>query len=368
MNKTILRAGFAAGLSLASATGWASCLSPLSGYQSAVSVGNVSQARYYLQNYPECFGGSQNTANIVMKNSAGAQASAISNALDMRNTGDGPVLADAAQLRGMAAGAAAGKWNLWGNIGINDTRQSYTAPNLAGTAINRIKNNMNTATSVFGLDYGLSPTTVLGVSAAYDDGDGAGNNSNGTLATTDVTGYMIAPYFGMQLSKAWSFDLSAGVGRGRLESTSSESEASRWFAGANLSYNRWFDKIQLTGKASYLHAVERYGDTRDSTLGRIAGSDARNTLDQLRIGGQIGYWMNGVMPVASLAYTNDPRRKTTQFGAPGNPIGRDGWLLGLGLNFYSVKDGVTGGVMYNREFGRGNQNLESLIANINLRF
>lgn len=368
MRKTILRAGLAAGLTLASAAGWASCLSPLSGYQSAVSMGNISQARYYLQNYPECFGGSRATSVIVMKNSAALQHSAITNAFDMRSTGDGPVQTGAASLKGMAAGGAAGRWSLWGNIGINDTRQSYTAPNLAGTAINSIKNKMNTATSVFGLDYGLSPAAVLGVSAAYDDGEGSGSNSNGTFASTDVTGYMIAPYFGMQLSRTWSLDVSAGAGRGRLESNTSDASASRWFAGANLSYNRWFDNIQLSGKVSYLHAVENYGDIKDSTLGKIAGSDARNTLDNLKLSGQIGYWMNGVMPVASLAYTNDMRRKTTQFGAPNNPIGRDGWLMGIGLNFYSVKDGVTGGIVYNREFGRGNQNQEGLMANINLRF
>jgi hypothetical protein len=74
------------------------------------------------------------------------------------------------------------------------------------------------------------------------------------------------------------------------------------------------------------------------------------------------------MPVASIEYTNDLRRKTTQFGSPDNPIGRDGWVMGVGLNFYSLKDSVTGGVVYNREFGRGNQNQNSVMANINLRF
>ena len=46
----------------------------------------------------------------------------------------------------------------------------------------------------------------------------------------------------------------------------------------------------------------------------------------------------------------------------------DAFVLGAGLNFYSMKDGVTGGVGYRQEFGRNNQTNYSLMANINLRF
>ena len=95
---------------------------------------------------------------------------------------------------------------------------------------------------------------------------------------------------------------------------------------------------------------------------------AKNTLDQFRLSAQAGYWLNGVMPYVSLAYTDDVGRKTTQFGVSGNPIGRDAFVLGAGLNFYSMKDGVTGGVGYRQEFGRNNQTNYSLMANINLRF
>jgi hypothetical protein len=74
------------------------------------------------------------------------------------------------------------------------------------------------------------------------------------------------------------------------------------------------------------------------------------------------------MPYASLGYVNDVERKTTQFGAPSNPIGRDGWLWALGVNFISLSSGLTGGIAYKQEDGRSNQKVNSLMANIGIRF
>ncbi|CAG0930169.1 MAG: hypothetical protein EFKGCFLK_00043 [Rhodocyclaceae bacterium] len=366
MRKTILRAGLAAGLTAAAGSASATpCDLATSSYASYVSSGDLYYAGYVLSNHPECFGGGPASSLISIHNTSFFLFHAITHAMLMRQAAEGPVPMSSLGLKGMSAGASSGasKWSVWGNLGTNNTRQSYTS--VGGT---NIKNNTEVATLVFGADYGLSSSTVLGISGALDDGDGVGKNAGVAGSAVSTNGYVIAPYVGMQLSRTLSFDASVGLGRGNLDTSGNTSaNADRWFAAANLSYSRWFDRLQLTGKASLLHGVEDYGDIKAAGTSQ-PGTDARNTIDQLKLSGQIGYWMNGVMPVASLAYTNDMRRKTTQFGAPNNPIGRDGWLMGIGLNFYSVKDGVTGGIVYNREFGRGNQNQEGLMANINLRF
>jgi len=369
--KNIYRAGLVAGLVSASGYAWATpCEYALSSYASYVSSGYSESAAEIVSNHPECFGGSPGSSLMSINSTSFVLAFAIGNALALRQSVDGPTSTArvaSAGVKGMAAGGAASKWNAWGNLNNNDTRQSYTAANGF-----KSKNNADIMTTVLGVDYGLSPTMALGVSAAFDDGDGSGRNygPGGTKNTTDSSGYVIAPYFGMQLSKALSFDVSAGMGRGKIDtSTNTDSRADRWFAAANLNYNRWFDNIQLTGRVGYLHGVEDYDDIENSATGvKFAGTDAKNTLDQIRLGGQVGYWMNGVMPFASLAYTNDVGRKTTQFGVSGNPIGRDAWVWGLGMNFYSVKDGVAGGVTYNEETGRNNQTNRSLMANINIHF
>jgi hypothetical protein len=364
----ILRAGIVAGLGMASAGAWATeCDSALSNYQSYVSTNDLSGAGYIVSNHPECFGGSGATSQAQINATAFTQVTAISNAMAQRLTSGGPVATASLGLKGMAAGGAAGKWNFWGNLNNSDTRQSYTAANGFKT-----KNESDVMTVVLGGDYALSNTLNLGVSGAFDEGDGSGINRapGNTPNGSQTNGYLIAPYLGWQFAKAWSVDASAGFGRGQLETnTNTDVSASRWFAAANLNYSRWMGNWQFTGRASLLHGVEDYNDIKNSTTGaKFVGTDARNTLDQLRLGVQAGYWMNGVMPYVSLAYTNDIRRKTTQFGVSGNPIGRDAWVWGLGMNFYSLKDGVTGGVGFSHETGRNNQTNYGMMANINIRF
>lgn len=365
MRNIVLRAGLAVGLTAAAGGAWATpCDSALSSLEFYYMNGFTSSAAQLISNHPECFSGSPATSRTSIVSTSFAQAAAISNALAMREPIEGPAPSADAGTRGMAAGAVAGKWNVWGNLTNNDTRQSTTT--LTGF---KSKNSADVLNFIAGVDYNLSPTMVLGVSAAFDDGDGKGRNSNSLDRNTfDSKGYQIAPYFGWQLSKDLYFDASFGLGRGEIDTnTNTESEADRWFGAANLSYNRWYGNFQLTGKASWLHGVEDYGNSEVAGV-TFVGTDAKNTLGQIRLGAQAGYWMNGVMPYASLAYTNDVHRKTTQFGSPNNPIGRDAWVWGLGVNFYSVKNKLTGGIAYNQETSRSNQNNYSLMANINFRF
>ena len=362
------RAGFAVGLAAVSGIASATpCDSALSSYESAVSSSDTVTAGLLLSSHPECFGASAITARTQINATSFAQAAAISRAVGLRFASDAPGPRADAGIRGMAAGGAGKKWNGWGNVANNDTRQSYRALNTFTS--NQDSDIWNT---VVGADYTLSPTMVLGLSAAYDKGDGSGFNTNpgNTPNNIDSHGYSIAPYLGMQLSKALVFDASFGIGRGKItSSTLTEAESDRWFAAANLGYERWMGNLQFTGKASLLHGVEKYDDAKDTQLGTLfIGTAARNTIDQLRLNVQAGYWINGFMPYAGLGYTNDVRRKTTQFGAPSNPIGRDAWVWTIGVDFFSLASGMTGGVAYRQEENRDNQKNNSLTANLSIRF
>ena len=224
MNKAILRAGLASALAICITHSWASCTSALSSYDSYVISANAVGAGAVVAENPHCFGGGQATSGPSIRSTAFFQAFAISNALDLRNTGDGPVLASGPEQRGMSAGSTAGRWNVWSNLGTNNTRQSY---NTQTFVLVGVKNRMDVTNTVIGADYGLSSSSVLGVSGAFDDGSGAGTNTVGGAASNQTRGYMIAPYFGMQLSKAWSVDVSAGLGRGELETPTTDSNAGR---------------------------------------------------------------------------------------------------------------------------------------------
>lgn len=180
-------------------------------------------------------------------------------------------------------------------------------------------------------------------------------------------GYMVAPYVGLSLSKSLALDASVGMGQGKLsQSGGVSSEADRWFAGANLSYSNWAGNTQISGKLSWMHGEEKYDKTKTPTIVAVTGTDAKNKIDQWRLGAQAAWWMNGVMPYVGFSYLTE-RRTTTLIGAT-DPIGKDAWLVSLGANFLSLSSGVTGGVAYEQELDRTNQDNYRLMANIGLRF
>ena len=361
-----------AGMALLAVCGAASaqtCESVISSYSFYVSGNQTSNANQALLNHPECFGGSSTTSQVQINSTTVQQVAAISAALSSRFMGALPNQQAVTSTKSMAAGGQSAQWNTWGSLSNNDTRQSYTGANSFET-----KNDNTILTAVLGADYVLSPLMVAGVSVAFDSGTGSGANAFPGNPSNSLTskGYTIAPYFGMQINDAVAVDASVGFGKGEVGmssagSSSVLSESGRLFAAANVSYNQWMDKVQLTGKLGLLHAEEDYANSKVAGVA-AAGTAAKNTLDQLRMGVQAGYWMDGSMPYAGLAYASDLNRATTQFGAGNDPIGKNAWVWSLGVNFFSLKSGVTGELVYSQEAGRSSQKNNSLLANVNIRF
>ncbi len=326
---------------------------PLSGATAPSATGVLSTD-------PECFGGGATTMQASISGTSFQHIAAISNGLSKRWASDepGPRARLGTSTRGMAAGGIPKDWNTWGNVGLNDTRHSYLATSNSVT-----RNEWEIRNTVFGADYALSRTLVVGVSGAIDFGDGTGLNN-----VIDTKGYALAPYIGMQLSKELVLDASLGLGKGRMSSSNNtRGEANRWFAAVNMAYERWMGNLQFNGQASYLRGVEDYGNMTTGAGTPFLGTDAKNTLGQLRLSGQAGYWMSGFMPYVSLGYVSDVERKTTQF-AVSNPIGRNAWVWSVGANVFSLPGGMVGGFAYRREEGRDSQKNYSLTANLNIRF
>jgi hypothetical protein len=262
-------------------------------------------------------------------------------------------MANSGQKAGMAAGGAAQAFNVWGNVGNTDSRYDR-----AGLPLQ--KSSGDVLNTVVGGDYKLGSNMVVGVSAAFDRG-------NGMLSANDIDtkGYTIAPYFGLMLSPNLAIDASLGFGKGDFSSAGTTADADRTFLAANATYATWMGNLQISGKGNLISAVEKYEDTK--TNGVInANSATKNKLDQLRLGVEVGYWMNGMMPYLGLTYTDDLRRSTAQ--SNGAPWDRSAFLISLGLNFFSVKNGITGGIVYSQEEGRSDSKNKNVTANISLRF
>ncbi len=322
----------------------------------------VSGARNAVSSNPYCFSGSV-VSQATMTASAIAHSNAISKSLtDRFLSAAGPTIIASKGYSGMAAGAQAEKWNIWGNVNGNDTKIEYTSTSDLIT-----QNDSNMLTMVIGADYALSPTLTFGFSGSFDHGNGSGKTGSSASQNTNTSGYLLAPYIGLQLTDELALDASAGLGRGKMDTElGPKNDADRTFGAVNLSYSRWFQNVQLTGKLGYLHAEENYGNSKTNGV-ENPYTNNRNKLDQFRAGVQIGYWINGLMPYAGVAYTTDHRSSSNQYMAV-DPIGKNATLWSLGVNFFSLASKVTGGIVYNRETGRSNSRNDSLMANINIRY
>jgi hypothetical protein len=49
-------------------------------------------------------------------------------------------------------------------------------------------------------------------------------------------------------------------------------------------------------------------------------------------------------------------------------LGKSAWIWSLGVNFFSLKNSLTGGIAYNVESGRSNSKTDNIMANINYRY
>lgn len=358
--RLLVMASLAAASNVASAT----CTSIISSYNACTTA---SCQQSLLSSNPECFTSSNKSSTSAQIAATSVQqittiSSAVSGRLLALGFG-GPrqKTAAAADITGLAAAGNTKAYNVWGNLG-----QAHTAYNGDSGVGNTDKFSSTVTNTVLGLDYGFAPNMVGGLSLAFDHGGG----STGTGATaTTTSGLTVAPYIGWQLNKTLALDATLGVGDGKFTSAGfTKSDTKRTFYAANLSYSDWMGNLQVLGRAGYIVAKENYGDQVQNGTTQ-ANTSTSNTLSQFRIGGEVGYWMNGAMPFAGLAYAAEGRSGTSASGLTDNSkLGKNAFVGSLGVNFFSLSSGVTGGVLYTQEFGRSNGKNNSLSANVSLRF
>ena len=369
----------AAGLLALSLSGTASAQSTCESIQSSIASGSCTGSciTNYQTNHPECFGSTSSTAGasqaigstsllqmLTISSAAGARFAAFQAPPGAR--------ADSGQRSGLAAGGASEKWNVWGSLGGDNSK--YDGGRNAATT-NQLKSNLNVTNAVLGADFLYAPTLALGASLGFDRGSGSNESlsaagvSNGVNNLTS-DGYTVAPYLAWQIDKDWALDASMGWGEIDFTSTGNlAGSAKRFFYGANLNYTHWYGSWQVTGKGSYLYGEEKYGNLTTNAA-TMANTATKNKVDQFRLGAQAGYWMDGVLPYFGLAYSTDSRSTSaaTTVQQATDDLGKSAWLWSLGVNFISLKNSMTGGIVYNRESGRSHSKRDSFMANINYRF
>jgi len=256
---------------------------------------------------------------------------------------------------GMAGGSSAGSLNVWLNGSSSDVGNNFDESRFSGDVTNAIG----------GIDYSLNKDLVVGVSLGRDRTklNTLFNNSGLTSRAT-----MIAPYASYQISDILSVDASLGYADGdadvRYNGTVTGNQGfTRNFAAANLNGNWWFNDLQLSGKLSYINAQEKMKQFTDSASVTTAG--AKNRIEQLRLGVQVGYWINGIMPYVSVAAVHDLSAPSVQGINTGSD--RDAWTASVGVNFFTQK-ALTASLSYTTEKGRSNSKNDMWMASLGYRF
>lgn len=369
---------------VASAT---TCPSAISSYNSCSgSPAQIASCQEQIRGFhPECFGASSNTAagTKAVQATSLEQILAISASVNNRTTtlSGPPGVADSGDRKGLAAGNASGKWNVWASVAESTNKYDRGAFNFSSFAgsgdvaadvrTNKFDNRIDNI--VLGGDFQSAPNLAFGLSAAFDRGTGSASsykNVADASKSLSSSGYSFAPYLGWQINKDWALDAAIGWGKGKNTVASTvKTDSKRFFYGTNVNYTKWQGNWQLTGKGGYLFGQEKSDDSKDSALGVLANTKVTNEVGQFRLSGQVAYWMNGVMPYFGLAYASDQRSTNASTQQQySTEMGKSAWVWSLGANFISIKNAMTGGIGYEQETGRSRSKNNKLAANINVRF
>ena len=317
------------------------------GAGSATCLQGLYNAYKILASTPDAIVSSVNTQ--IQRATSVQQATTISNALSStsnRSAFSGPRRVALGNKGGMAAGDETPAWNAWFNVSDSDIGNKS---NYDGSVQNYIG----------GIDYALNKKLVVGLSLGQDRAkvDLASFNMNSS-------GLMLAPYVSYQFDDTYSADASLGYAKGDIRYSSAPNgsqDFSRNFAAINLNGNWWFDDWQLSGKTSYISAAER---TKDFST--FVGNN--NRMEQIRLGAQLGYWTQNVMPYVGVTYINDIKTPATPDGSAilTDKPGKNAVSLSVGVNLFANKT-LLGGIVYSSE-QRSNSKNNTLMANIGYRF
>lgn len=260
-------------------------------------------------------------------------------------------------MKGMAGGDTPSRWNGWFSIAGNDIKNDYVGAGYSGDVTNFMG----------GADYSFGQNWVVGVSFASERSKLATAYNKGNLQADSI---MLAPYLGYRIDDTWSVDASAGYATGKSKVTwafgtasrSTNIDLNRNFAAINLNAIKWIGDWQVTGKGGIIRSQEQFDANTNLLSDKIT-----NTLTKLKIGGRVGYWVNNVMPYASISFDQDLQQSAGYDKLPTELQGKNGYSVTLGVDLFSMKN-VTGGIAYTSEQGRSHLKNDSLMGMVAYRF
>jgi hypothetical protein len=259
------------------------------------------------------------------------------------------------------AGSANARWNVWGGYGYS--RVGYTfQPLRSGGSVD---------TFLGGVDYTFMPNLIAGVALSSDRSRIGTTFNNGNL---DINGYSVAPYLAWAINRNWVLDASIGFGRGNISQSdrgaavaiTGNNKTDRSFGALSLSYGKRMARWDLTAKASYLFAEDRFSAYTQSNAVAVPGSTVR--VGQIRLGGMAAYDAGMFQPFIGLYYATDTQRPTSLAAGGVRPANdRDSIFVQVGANLVT-RGPWSAGMSFQSETNRSQVKNDQWLLNVGYRF
>lgn len=241
---------------------------------------------------------------------------------------------------GAAAGDAGNNMGFW-------TQATGSRVNMSEDAL---KMHGNVYSALAGLDRRFGGRYLAGVAVGYERTDITTAYNNGTFRGDGVT---VSPYFGIELSPQWSWDVSAGYGWLNYDvsrnngAVSGSYDATRVFASTNLTGSFASGNWRMQPNLGITWARERADEYTET--GNVAVGPSTITTGRASLGSKIGYAVGDGIPYLKVAGEWDfiaPDSVLKGNGEMSN-VSRYGGVVGLGYEHYLDNVVLSGELNYN---------------------
>ncbi|NQV22395.1 MAG: autotransporter outer membrane beta-barrel domain-containing protein [Rhodospirillales bacterium] len=215
-----------------------------------------------------------------------------------------PVANGSAMYQEVGTGVAAGDESKFANVSLF-TSLSYTGvdDSFSGGAY-----DSDTISVSYGGDYAVGEKLIVGLSGGYADTDSdtkfnAGRTQTGTWTVSPYAAYIISDLFSIDVSGGYSgSDAENRRLAGAVRVTGDQDSDSHFFS-VNGRVSKWYNNIGLNGNVGYTYSRSKTDSMTESNATFVAS--AKNTFEQLQVGGQISYYTERYMPCFGFSYQNE---------------------------------------------------------------
>lgn len=217
---------------------------------------------------------------------------------------------------------------LWGQGTYVNIHKTEAALGMDGDIIN----------TMFGVDYKFTDRVLGGVAFGYENVDIKTKFNNGTYKDS---GFTLAPYLGITLTRNWAADISGGYSWLNYDvsrtngAVKGEFDGYRWFTSGNLTGNYSYDRWRFSPKIGILYLREYQNAYRETGTSTASNAAQIITFGQFSGGLKTGYAFDNFMPYVKLTGQWDFEKPGAVLKSNGlmSDVGDGGGVGALGVDF-----------------------------------